>query len=394
MTGRMNISVPILLYLLLNGMLTITTLAQPYWFKGNTHTHTSYSDGKLTPREAVNEYKAEGYHFLFITDHGVVTPIGNSLSDSTFLCIEGEESESFHHLSCLDIHQTIYTIDPLEIIDSTRAQGGFIIVNHPMRGNHEVYVNDIIDIEDLKLIEIFNGKSEKDNYHDDQSLWDSLLHAGRLYYGVAADDMHEKKHLGKGWIMVLADTLQKDSIINAIKEGNFYASTGVTFTKLIVEDSIIQIATDNATKIDFIGDMHVTLKTINSDTASYKIIGDEGYVRAVATNADGKKAWTQPLFWNKTYEGNPYVNSSHEIIGNTSFHVYPNPSTGLLYIHPNTIETGLKYTFYDLSGCIIAVGDIGHSSVSIINLINFKRGMYFLHLENKTTFFMAKIVLL
>ena len=37
--------------------------------KGNTHTHTTNSDGVCTVREIASEYKRHGYDFVFLTDH-------------------------------------------------------------------------------------------------------------------------------------------------------------------------------------------------------------------------------------------------------------------------------------------------------------------------------------
>ena len=48
------------------------------WFKGNLHTHTTNSDGLLTPSQIAFLYKANGYDFLSITDHGKLTNINQS----------------------------------------------------------------------------------------------------------------------------------------------------------------------------------------------------------------------------------------------------------------------------------------------------------------------------
>ena len=37
------------------------------WFKGNLHSHTTVSDGKLTPKQLVYLYKNRGYSFLALT---------------------------------------------------------------------------------------------------------------------------------------------------------------------------------------------------------------------------------------------------------------------------------------------------------------------------------------
>src|SRR5215203_5727883 len=42
------------------------------WWKGNTHTHTLWSDGDDFPEMVADWYKRNGYHFLAITDHNTV----------------------------------------------------------------------------------------------------------------------------------------------------------------------------------------------------------------------------------------------------------------------------------------------------------------------------------
>ena len=39
------------------------------WFKGNIHSHSTYSDGLLEPVEVIRAYRERGYDFVAITDH-------------------------------------------------------------------------------------------------------------------------------------------------------------------------------------------------------------------------------------------------------------------------------------------------------------------------------------
>ena len=41
------------------------------WWRGNLHTHTFWSDGRLFPEEAIEWYRTHGYHFLGLSDHNV-----------------------------------------------------------------------------------------------------------------------------------------------------------------------------------------------------------------------------------------------------------------------------------------------------------------------------------
>jgi hypothetical protein len=43
-----------------------------HWWRGNTHTHTLWSDGDDFPEAVADWYKRNGYHFLAITDHNTL----------------------------------------------------------------------------------------------------------------------------------------------------------------------------------------------------------------------------------------------------------------------------------------------------------------------------------
>ena len=60
------------------------------WYKGNLHLHTTNSDGSATPEEAVDWYYRNGYDFLCITDHDVITNV-EPLTKKDFVLIPGIE---------------------------------------------------------------------------------------------------------------------------------------------------------------------------------------------------------------------------------------------------------------------------------------------------------------
>lgn len=47
--------------------------SKPQWWKGNTHTHTFWSDGKEFPEVVAQWYKRHGYNFLALTDHNILS---------------------------------------------------------------------------------------------------------------------------------------------------------------------------------------------------------------------------------------------------------------------------------------------------------------------------------
>jgi hypothetical protein len=152
----------------------------------------------------------------------------------------------------------------------------------------------------LNHLEIVNGGRLEDTPATEM-LWDSVLSApaGRLVYGVASDDNHYKKaNVGRGWIMVKSPALTKEDIEENIRNGNFYASTGVILTDYQATKSSITIDSENGNSITFIGKNGSVLKTVSDKKATYNIQGNELYVRAKITNAKGKAAWTQPVYVN------------------------------------------------------------------------------------------------
>ncbi|WP_373400165.1 hypothetical protein V8V91_11495 [Algoriphagus halophilus] len=75
-------------------------------------------------------------------------------------------------------------------------------------------------------------------------LWDKVqsayLRANKpLLYGLAVDDAHNyhvfdqnSSNPGRGWVMVLANDLSPESLIEAMEQGDFYATTGVTLSSI------------------------------------------------------------------------------------------------------------------------------------------------------------------
>lgn len=43
------------------------------WYKGDTHLHTTNSDGNMTPEKLISECKKIGLDYMIITDHNYNT---------------------------------------------------------------------------------------------------------------------------------------------------------------------------------------------------------------------------------------------------------------------------------------------------------------------------------
>lgn len=367
----------ILTYLLIS--LFSLCSAQVKWFKGNIHTHTTNSDGKLLPDSLVNVYKSIGYDFLVITDHNFVTSIAKYVTPD-FLMINGEEITFSRHVNGIGLSKVIVPngFNLGNAIDAVKEQGGIAILNHP-KWPQISYFKDVYSQQDLNFIEIYNALTEAWGYHDDLTLWDSLLTHNKIIYGVASDDAHEFSHIAHGWVQVRSQSLSRDSILSAIKRGDFYSSNGIELSDIRYDGKSVYISSVNGDKIKFIGINGTVLKIVEDKSADYEINGSELYVRAEVTNNAGRKAWTQPIFLNKVLS-----NKSDQKVP-TGFNIeqnYPNPfnsSTKIRYFLP--AESLVRMELYNTIGERIEILYNGHEQAGMheifVNSSRLKSGNYF-----------------
>ena len=311
--------------------MTATTKDRKRWFRGSSHVHTSLSDGDASPGFAKEWYKKAGYDFMVLTDHNINAPENPSnLPDNGFLVIPGQEitirtSENVPlHVCGLGTTSTISFLHPddhVEIItraiNEILAQNAVPLVCHP---NWE-YAFDhrlMSQLPDLTHFEVYNFGYNCNSYGGGpysscETMWDCLLSEGRRVFGAASDDAHHyhmftKLHAnpGRGWIMVRAEKLERDHIIEAIRTGNFYFSTGAFIEEISLNDGSFNIYLDRFDPrfrqkeqyyvTQFIGKKGRTLFETRENPAVYKFNGDEMYVRCRTQTADGNCAWTQAVF--------------------------------------------------------------------------------------------------
>lgn len=304
----------------------IPPVAGANWFKGNTHTHTTKSDGDSAPEEVARWYKEKGYQFLVLSDHNVFTDPQtlSRLVDSSFLLIPGEElTSSFEkapvHVNGLNIPRKL---DPQtdttllgtiqKNVDEVRSVKGAPHINHPNFG-WAIDKFTLLKVRNNNLLEIYNGHPLVHNLGGGgkpglEEVWDFLLTSGMRIYGIAVDDAHHFKgefgptrsNPGKGWVVVRAHSLNAQEIIDNLEAGMFYASTGVDLEDVIIEADKIEIRIKQRSsfkyRTDFIGSGGHVLSSSVENKAVYRLKGDEQYVRAKISDSGGGVAWVQPVF--------------------------------------------------------------------------------------------------
>jgi hypothetical protein len=315
---------------LLIGLAALGVSAQELrWVKGNTHAHTSNSDGNETPRRVMRWYQDYGYHFLVITDHDMITATQALDSDPNddFILIPGEEltlrvGESRTHVCALNPARLATAeagksvVETLQNeINAARAAGAIPQINHP-NWKWSFGAEELMKLRDVRLFELLNVNRDSNNVAagarpGTEEIWDRLLSAGKILYGVASDDTHDflgdfipgRAHPGKGWVMVRVKELTAAAVCSSLENGDFYASTGIELADLQIDGNEYRLSIkpygDTAYTTFFIGRDGRVLKREDGLTAVYTIRGDEVYVRAKVFSSGGELAFCQPVFIKK-----------------------------------------------------------------------------------------------
>ncbi|MFO7695780.1 MAG: CehA/McbA family metallohydrolase [Anaerolineae bacterium] len=199
-----------------------------HWFKGNLHTHTTQSDGVLTPDQALSWYRSRGYDFVALSDHWYFTQ--GVHYDADFVTISAAEVQgSRYHLLTLGLKQLPpreWAEEPQRIIDSLKAQDALCYIAHPYWTGRPS--TEICALEHLDGIEVFNAVCEASKGTGHARVhWDDCLSAGRRLTGLAVDDSHwHNDWQGIGYVMVRAQSLTETDLLSALAAGHFYSSTG------------------------------------------------------------------------------------------------------------------------------------------------------------------------
>ncbi|UZD24708.1 histidinol-phosphatase [Algoriphagus halophytocola] len=273
--------------------------------------------------------------------------------EGEFLIIQSQElTESFEskplHMNVTNIQQLIPAEGGNSIpeilqngLDRVKAQRDstgipmFLHLNHP-NFIWAITPEDIIQLEGERFFEVYNGHPQVNNYGDSlrpsmEVLWDKVqaayLQAGKpLLYGLAVDDAHNyhvfdqnSSNPGRGWVMVLSESLAPASLIEAMEKGDFYSTTGVTMNEINFDGETLSVAVQPengvAYTIQFFGtkksnpsESGVLLKDIKGVTGDYTLEVDDMYVRAKIISSKPKEnpyqigdkevAWTQPVVAN------------------------------------------------------------------------------------------------
>lgn len=284
-----------------------------YWFKGNIHSHTTNSDGWLSPEALAKSYSSNGYNFLAITDHWELTKIKYETTDH-FILIPGTELNggdngvADYHFVGLGIEKKIdskktnlETYTPQDMIDMITNVGGLAILAHPSWNG--VTYNDILPLTNLLGVEIYNTGCDLEIARGfSETQIDDLLARNKKILCFAVDDCHRIYYdVFKGWICVKAKELTAKAILEAIKEGSFYSSMGPVIYDITLHKTYVQVVSSPAKRINLVtmpraGHVIAAREGEFLSDVKIPIRKDIKYFRIEVIDSVGRKAWSNPFY--------------------------------------------------------------------------------------------------
>lgn len=276
-----------------------------------------------------------------------------------FLLVEAEEvSAKFEkvpiHLNAVNIQELHLPLGGDSVEDVIRknlqalaeqeaATGKPILVhlNHP-NFKWAVSAEVLGRVVEERFFEVYNGHPVinhlgSDTRPSDERIWDlaNTIRLGELgaapLFGVATDDSHTYHggdvRPGRGWVMVQAERLEADELLMAMREGNFYASSGVFLDSVAYDENsrMLKIAIRGEEGTTFVTELTGTRRGYDAAAADgdtgigvvlaqaegtlleFQIPEDALYARATITSSrphpdpsfkgQRQQAWTQPVGW-------------------------------------------------------------------------------------------------
>ena len=321
-------------------------------YKTNLHTHSTMSDGGMTPAEIKEHYKANGYSVVAYTDHDVFIT-HNDLTDEDFLALNGVELEVNQPGKDVNpitkcgktMHMCAVALDPdketpvcwhrekyiplksqpnkhlvkfdpdvpdyersyshegvSDMMRICRENGFFVTYNHPTWSCEDY--SDYIGYNNMHAMEMANFTCLNGGYPEhNERVYDDMLRAGKRIFCTATDDGHGKGSMCGCYITVLADKLEYKTITDAIMAGQFYSSEAPEIKSIYIEDGKVTVVTSEAAEIRFTTGIRKSKRFLAKDgvmltEATYELPTDRDpyYFRVTVTDKNGKFAYTNAFF--------------------------------------------------------------------------------------------------
>ncbi len=272
------------------------------WYRGDSHLHTVYSDGKRLPAEVAAGARAAGLDFMVSTDHNTTSShaVWGDHAGSDLLIITGEEvtTRNGHWLALglpaghwIDWRYRSRDDEFSRFAREVHRTGALVVPAHPYCPY--IACQFKFGYEDADAVEVWNGPW---TYDDESAVdtWDAMLgeamRSGRKWLpAMGNSDAHsEPQVIGLPQTVVYADDLNRDAIVAGIASGRTYLAESSAVTVALTAAGAGRSAGIGETltvALDAPVDVRVEVSGVPNGTV--RLITDEGQMHQESLEASG-----------------------------------------------------------------------------------------------------------
>ncbi|MEW8969792.1 MAG: CehA/McbA family metallohydrolase [Mesobacillus sp.] len=295
------------------------------WYKGDFHTHTNESDGKMSPREGMEQAKKMGLDYFAVTDHNILPT--KWIKDGVLPIPGIEITSSKGHFNALGLKRWVdwrptCTDGGMEskegmnrVIAEVKSAGAIVSINHPMLKPWE-WQFKTTPLSLVDVIEIWNDPTYKNNPSATEEalhLWDILWNDGYRIYGIGGSDSHLRPNesyekdgppsvIGDPATYVYANELSAKAILAGVKNGNVYVSRGpVLDCQVYTEGSAYKPGSEIGANISgdsVVFNYEVKYENIETGASLHWILNGNEYKKVLLNSSCGTN--TETFQWKKS----------------------------------------------------------------------------------------------
>jgi hypothetical protein len=288
------------------------------WFRGNLHAHSDRSDGVAPPQEVLGAYRAAGYDFLVLTDHFEAT-WGWEVTDTAAARDEGFTTLLGAELSSADWDdEDVFWVNAIglpadfpapgegephaDTIRRAAEAGAYNVLLHP--GLTNLLDFDGLPVAHLHAVETYNQNAAVSWPDQAEARYavDALLARGHRLHVTVGDDAHWHHPWDRfaAWVEVRAERLHPDALLAALRVGAYYSTQGPRIDDVAVDGERVHVICSPARAVALTGvhgwrsDVAIgeRIEAATLDLAKLR----SPYWRLTVTDADGRRAWTNPVW--------------------------------------------------------------------------------------------------
>ena len=271
------------------------------------------------PEQVIAAYRSAGYDFLVLTDHfearwGWTVTDTAAARDDGFTTLTGAElsstdwdDEDVFWINAIGLPADFAAPGPGEphaaAIARAAEAGAYNVLLHP--GLTNLLDFDALPLAHLHAVETYNVNAALSwpDQAEGRYAVDALLARGHRLHVTVGDDAHWH-HAGDrfgAWVEVRAERLTPDALLDALKAGAYYSTQGPRIEDVRVDADRVHVTCTPSRAVALTGihgwrsDVALGDPTLREATLDLGRLRSP-YWRLTVTDADGRRAWTNPAW--------------------------------------------------------------------------------------------------